>query len=264
MKYFKAPLGITFLIFILNGCSTPSQSSWQDSTYEEKLQTANHIFHENHPEQATKFYQEALQRAFLADDCRAIHDSGFNLALSYLAQKDNKNALNTVLKTEKALQTRQWSQLTANDKDDLTLLKATIFYHQKKWEDAKRLALKAKNSNEKAVSIESLYLQGLIAFEEKNNAQLNNILSEISLIHPLSKEDNVNMLELKTDQAILTQNWALALDYADTLLQERRIQNRYDAMRRAMILKETALLALGKRQDSDNIQAQIQDSLKND
>lgn len=259
-KLFSASLLVS-AFGILTACTeqTPPPS-WSDALYQEKMQTGNNIFQAHHTEQAISFYQEAYKRAFLADNIQAIHDAGFNLALAYQAERKDKDALKIISQTQNALEERHYQGLKAGGKEDLTLLKANFLYKAKNWENAHKAALEAEKSPEKSVFIQALYLQALCAFEENHLSELNDILQKMRKLNGMTVKEKVNMLELQTDQDLLSQNWEEAVKNADLLSNERRGENDYYAMRRALSKKATALTAMGHSQEAGLIQKQLQES----
>lgn len=244
---------------MLAGCfgGGDDTKGWNDPRYKSTMDVGNSIFSLEHIKPARQQYAAALDRAFMANNAQAIHDAGFNLALSELRLKAFQECLATVQKVTQALTVRGWTEA---QQADLHLIRASVFYEQKQWQASSTEADVAKHSVDGDIQAESYALAGLDAAELQDRARLEDAIAHLSKSR--DARDQTNLRELIVYRELMDQQWQRAADDARILVQNREEALNYDSMRRALRLQAQALRALGQEEAARNLLQQAADSQK--
>ncbi len=190
----------------------------KEETVDEILEKTNHAarqaFEKEDIDQAATLYRQALDRAYLRDDAMAIADAQYNLAVCLMILQSYEEALVLVNQTLRAKQ-----PISA----DLLFLKATLFYRQKKSNEAWKITEKILSSAPKKflIQIPTHFLRGLIASERGNIAQLNEAIAALG--QPTQPNLRADREELLGHLGMAEKNWQAAIkafDAATTLRRE--------------------------------------------
>lgn len=243
---------------MLSGCfGGGNPKGWHDPRYESLMDVGNSVFDLEHLKPARQQYRAALDRAFMANNAQAIHDAGFNLALSELRLKLFQDCLATLQHITQALTVRGW---TDAQQADLHLIRASVFYEQKQWQASFAEAERAKQSLEGATQAEAYALAGLDAAELRDPSHMDDAIAFLSKSH--DGRDQANMKELFIHRELMDQQWQRAADDAHTLAQIREEALHYESMRRALRMQAQALRAMGQDDAARDLLQQAVDSQK--
>lgn len=241
----------------LSGCFGGGHAEWEDPRYATMMEAADSVFRLGYVRQAQQQYQAALDRAFLIDDPRAIHDAGFNLTTSELRLKDYRSSLVTLDRVSAALTTRGW---IGEQQADLHLVRASVLYAQKYWQDVESEAALARNSADGSVRSKAYALTGLAAVELSDRATLEDVINHLTASKKLSNPTDLQ--ELLVRRSMMDQTWSQAVDEAKKLVSSREEEMDYEAMRRALLLEARALQAAGQQGAADDVMRRFTDSEK--
>ncbi|MCX5614194.1 hypothetical protein [Bombella saccharophila] len=259
MRSWLLPGFALFIVGALAGCfgGGGDQKGWNDPRYKNAMDVGNSIFSLEHIKPARQQYKAALDRALLANNTQAIYDAGFNLALSELRLKAFQDCLATVQKVMQALTVRGW---TDAQQAGLHLIRASVFYEQRRWHDSLTEANLARNSRDSDIQAEAYAVAGLDAAILQDRPQLEESITHLSTSHDL--RDKTNLRELLVYRELMDQQWQRAADDAHSLAQSREEALNYESMRRALRLQAQALEAMGQKEEARNLLQQVVDSQK--
>lgn len=243
----------------LSGCFGGGHGEWEDPHYASMMEAADSVFKLGYIKQAQQQYAIALDRAFLIDDPRAIHDAGFNLATSELRLKDYKTSLATLDRVSEALTARGW---TAAQQADLHLVRSSIFYGQKSWRAAGHEANLAKISIDNGICLKAYAMSGFIASELSDRTTLEDAINHLTATKQTTDNEKADLKELFVRRFMMDQNWLQAADGARDLVKIREEEMDYEAMRRALLLEVRALRAMGQQGIASDVMKQFSDSVK--
>lgn len=258
MKFRPFIISLPLCAGLLSGCfGGGGPGEWEDPRYATMMEAADSVFKLGYIKQAQQQYASALDRAFLIDDPRAIHDAGFNLATSELRLKDYKASLATLKRVSDALTVRGW---TTAQQADLHLVRASVFYGQKYWQGTEDEAGLAKNSTDEGIRLKAYAMSGFAAFELFDRATLEDAISHFTADR--KARNQADLKELLVCRFMMDQNWPQAADGARALVKIREEEMDYEAMRRALLLEARALRATGQQNAADDAMKQFTDSDK--
>ncbi|MXV44489.1 hypothetical protein GS501_05430 [Saccharibacter sp. 17.LH.SD] len=241
---------------LLASCSS-SPRGWQDDRYSVPMDVGRSVFDLGHMAQAERKYNEAFKRALAADDARAIHDSGYNLATSQLRQNHLADCLKTLDRVSSALNDRHWPEQA-----DLNLIRASALYRQRQWSGSLYAARQVLTDKDKESHQQAYFFIGLDAVALDQATVLQEAISHLEGDHHAAVQ--ANLMELQTHQFLMNHQWGQAVTMAQSLSKARQEFNDYDAMRRALALQKTAYTEQGDMMSAQHIQRQIDDSRVNE
>jgi tetratricopeptide (TPR) repeat protein len=197
-------------------------------------------------EQAANLYRQALDRAYLRDDRKAIVDAQYNLAVCMLGLRSYDKALERVHQAQNEL-VRGEESVTA----DILLLKAIILYRTGKLDDAWQITdqiLLPSNQPVEAVESKTHFLRGLIADKRGDTNQLR---KESNALNSFADSGlKADQEELSGRLAMAENNWDAAIQAFDSSARRRREKLDYRKMAQALALAAEACDQAGKPSDA--------------
>jgi tetratricopeptide (TPR) repeat protein len=247
--YRPAILILVVLLITAGGCGS-SRVVHKGSGVDENLARLNRsariAFDNGQLEQAANQYRQALNRAYLRDDRKAVVDAQYNLAVCMLGLRSYDKALERVHQAQNEL-VRNEESVTA----DILLLKATILYRTGKLEDAWQITdqiLLPPNQPAEAVESKTHFLRGLIADKRGDTNQLR---KEINALNSFADSGlKADREELSGRLAMAENNWDAAIQAFDSTARQRREKLDYRKMVQALALAAEACDRAGKPSDA--------------
>ena len=238
-------LVLLVLMPIVWGCSSsrvvPKRSGVDENST--RLNRSARIAYDNGQlEQAANLYRQALNRAYLRDDRKAVVDAQYNLAICMLGLRSYDRALVWVQRAQKELVHGQQS-VTA----DILLLEAVILFRTGKPDKAWRISDQILAASERPpVTVEGKthFLRGLIADQRGDTDQLGREIDALAKSgDPGGRADRA---ELSGRLARAEGNWEAAIEAFDQTARLRREDHDYGEMAQALALAADACRQAGK------------------
>ena len=247
--YRHAVLILVVLLITAGGCGS-SRVVQTGSGVDENLTRLNNsarIAYDNGQlEQAANLYHQALDRAYLRDDRKAVIDAQYNLAVCTLGLRFYDKALVWVHQAQNEL-VRGEESVSA----DILLLKATILYRTGKVDDAWQITdqiLLPSNQPVEAVESKTHFLRGLIADKRGDTNQLR---KESNALNSFANSGlKADQEELSGRLAMAENNWDAAIQAFDSTARRRREKLDYRKMAQALALAAEACDRAGKPSDA--------------
>jgi len=247
--YRHAVLILVVLLITAGGCGS-SRVVQTGSGVDENLTRLNNsarIAYDNGQlEQAANLYHQALDRAYLRDDRKAVIDAQYNLAVCTLGLRFYDKALVWVHQAQNEL-VRGEESVSA----DILLLKATILYRTGKVDDAWQITdqiLLPSNQPVEAVESKTHFLRGLIADKRGDTNQLR---KESNALNSFANSGlKADQEELSGRLAMAENNWDAAIQAFDSTARHRREKLDYRKMAQALALAAEACDRAGKPSDA--------------
>jgi tetratricopeptide (TPR) repeat protein len=187
-------------------------------------------------EQAANLYRQALNRAYLRDDRKAVVDAQYNLAVCMLGLRSYDGALVWVHRAQNELLRGE-----QNIPADILLLEAVILFRTGKPDDALRISdqiLAASQRPPVAVEGKTHFLRGLIAAQRGDTDQLGREIDALAKSgDPGGRADRD---ELNGRLAMVEGNWEVAIEAFDQTVRLRRENHDYGEMAQALALAAEA------------------------
>ena len=251
---FKFPSGVKltalvsvtlFWLLTAGGCGS-SQVADKRSGHDENLTRLNRsarIAYDNGQlGQAANFYRQALDRAYLRDDRKAIVDARYNLAVCMLGSRSYDAALVWVRQAKSELVRSKQSIF-----GDILLLEATILFRAGKPDEAWQITdqiLSASDNPPAPVTYKTRYLRGLISEQRGDTAQLGRELGALAKSTDPGME--ADRQELTGRLAMAEGHWDSAVEAFDHAVRLRRQKLDYVAMAQTLALAADACHRAGK------------------
>ena len=247
--YRPAVLILVVLLITAGGCGSSrvvQKGSGVDKNLT-RLNNAARISYDNGQfEQAANLYRQALDRAYLRDDRKAIVDAQYNLAVCMLGLRSYDKALERVHQAQNEL-VRGEESVTA----DILLLKAIILYRTGKLDDAWQITdqiLLPSNQPIEAVESKTHFLRGLIADKRGDTNQLR---KESNALNSFADSGlKADQEELSGRLAMAENNWDAAIQAFDSSARRRREKLDYRKMAQALSLAAEACDQAGNPSDA--------------
>lgn len=253
---------LTVVLLLLSGCgSAASTGARSDGAYENDMDVGRSAFDLSHPDQAQAEYAAAYKRALLRDDARALHDAGYNLAVSELAQNHAQDALDTLTRTRGDLALR-----SEGSSVDLAVTQAAALYRLGRYQEALDTAQQVSGGG-LAVQERADFVAGLAADGLGDVSSLAQHTSAIGAHVALPKAPSVfradhdelsSRLALRQGRADVA--WHMAVDVAD----RRRDQLDYRGMVRVLNVAANAARQAGHPEVALQLQQQADASVAQD
>ena len=193
-------------------------------------------------EQAAGLYRQALDRAFLSDDRKAVVDAQYNLAVCMLGLRSYDQAQAWVHRALNELK-RDGQNPTA----DILYLEAAILFRVGKLDRAWQITDQILSTPQKppaAVEGKAHYLRGLIADQRGDTDQLARELDALAKSSDPGRQ--ADRKELSGRMAMAEGNWEAAIDAFDHTARLRREKLDYVEMAQALALAADACQRAGK------------------
>jgi tetratricopeptide (TPR) repeat protein len=238
-------LVLMVLVLIAGGCSSsrgvPKRSS--DDENSARLNRSARIAYDNGQlEQAANLYRQALNRAYLRDDRKAVVDAQYNLAVCMLDLRFYDRALVWVHRAQDEL--LRGGQTVSTD---FLLLEAVALFRTGKPDNAWQISDQILSASEKApVMVESKthFLRGLIAAQRGDTDQLGREIEALAKAgDPGGRADRA---ELSGRLARAEGHWEAAIEAFDQTVRLRRQDHDYAEMSHALALAADACHHAGK------------------
>ena len=187
-------------------------------------------------EQAANLYRQALNRAYLRDDRKAVVDAQYNLAVCMLGMRSYDRALVWVHRAQNEL--LRGGQTVP---PDILLLEAVALFRIGKPDDAWRITdqiLAASESPPVTVESKAHFLRGLIAAQRGDTDQLGREIDALATSgNPGGRADRA---ELSGRLAWAEGHWEAAIEAFDQTVRLRREDHDYAEMAQALALAAEA------------------------
>ena len=240
-----AALVLMVCVFIANGCGSSravSRPAGDDEVTMRLNRSARIAYNNGQLEQAANLYRQALNRAYLRDDHRAVIDAQYNLAVCMLGLRSYDRALEWVLRAQNEL-ARNAKRISA----DILFLEAVSRFRAGHPAEAWQITDRILSEPEKPpvmVACKTHYLRGLIADRRGDADQLGRE------VEALDRFDNAvaraDYHELSGRLAMAGGNWETAVEAFDQTVTLRRQGHDYAEMSQALALSADACRQAGK------------------
>ena len=232
-------LALMIFLFIAQGCGS-SRVAPKPSEYDEAAirlnQSAQIAYDSGQLELAANLYRQALDRAYLRDDHKAIIDAQYNLAVCMLGLRAYDQALAWVYRAQNEL-LRSGQSVTA----DVLLLEAVILFRTGKPDKAWRITdqiLSAPGLAPVTVAGKTHFLRGLIADQRGDSDQLGREIEVLA--RSIDTGGRADHEELTGRLARAAGNWPAAIEAFDETARLRRQDRDYHEMAQALALAADA------------------------
>ena len=238
-------LVLMVLLLIAGGCSSSRvmpKRSGVDENSERLNRSARIAFDNGQLEQSANLYRQALNRAYLRDDRKAVVDAQYNLAVCMLGLRSYDRALIWVQRAQNELQRGGQTVPT-----DIFLMEAVALFRTGNPDDAWRISDQILAASEKPpVTVEGKthFLRGLIADQRGDTNQLGREIDVLAASgDPGGRADRT---ELSGRLARSEGNWEAAIEAFDQTARLRREDHDYAEMAQALALAADACRQAGK------------------
>ena len=245
VKFRLVVSGLILCLLTAGGCGSARvvpKSSGIDENLIRLNRSARIAYDNGQLEQAANLYGQALDRAYLRDDRRAVVDAQYNLAVCMLGLRSYDKALERVHQAQNEL-ARGDQSVSA----DILFLEAAILFRTGKPDKAWQITDEILSVSEKppvAVESKTHFLRGLIADQRGDTGQLGRE------IDALAKSDNpgrqADREELTGRLAMAEGNWEAAIEAFDHSARLRRENLDYGEMAQSLALAADACQQAGK------------------
>ena len=245
LRFRVVVLVLMVLVLMAGGCSSsrgvPKRSGVDENST--RLNRSARIAYDNGQlEQAANLYRQALNRAYLRDDRKAVVDAQYNLAVCMLGLRSYDRALLWVQRAQNEL-----LRGGQNVPTDILLLEAVALFRTGKPDDAWRISDQILTASEKLpVLVESKthFLRGLIADQRGDTGQLGLEIDALAASNdPGGRADRD---ELSGRLARAEGHWEVAIEAFDQTARLRREDQDYGEMAQALALAADACRQAGK------------------
>ncbi len=246
-KFRSAVVALVLMVCLLmvEGCGPSrnvSERSQDDETAMRLNRSARIAYDNGQLEQAANLYRQALNRAYLRDDHKAVIDAQYNLAVCMLGLRSYDRALVWVHLAQNEL-VRSGQRVTT----DILLLEAVILLRtdqpDEAWQISDRI-LTAPEGNPAMVASKTHFLRGLIAEQRGDIDQLDREIE--ALDESDTSGTRADRLELRGRRAKAAGDWEAATDAFDQTARLRREERDYAEMTHALALAADACQRAGK------------------
>jgi tetratricopeptide (TPR) repeat protein len=193
-------------------------------------------------EQAANLYRQALNRAYLRDDRRAVVEAQYNLAVCMLGLRSYDRVLVWVHQAQNEL-VRSEQSITA----DILLLEAVALFRTGQPDDAWQISDRILSAPERPpamVASKTHYLRGLIADQRGDAGQLGRETEALDRFDNSVAQADYH--ELSGRLAMAGGNWETAVEAFDRTVTLRRQGRDYAEMSQALVLSADACRQAGK------------------
>ena len=244
LRFRVVVLVLMVLVLMAAGCSSsrgvPKRSGVDENST--RLNRSARIAYDNGQlEQAANLYRQALNRAYLRDDRKAVVDAQYNLAVCMLGLRSYDRALVWVQRAQNEL-----LRGGQNVPTDILLLEAVALFRTGKLDDAWLISDQILVASEKPpVTVEGKthFLRGLIADQRGDTAQLG---LEIDALATSNDPGGADRDELSGRMARAEGHWEAAVEAFDQTARLRREDHDYGEMAHALALAADACEQAGK------------------
>jgi tetratricopeptide (TPR) repeat protein len=226
-------------VLTLSGCgsSAPRQKGPAIDKDLERFNRAGRLaFDKGRLQQATTFYQKALERAYVRDDTAAILDSQYNLAICLMNLQAYEEALAVVQRAK-----REMALAGGGNSLDFLLLEGFILYYRGESDEAWKITDQILSTEAQASSVvnsKTYYLRGLIASKQGDKDQLLEAITALG--QPKQAQLRADYQELVGHLAMAEQNWDAAIEAFDFSAKLRRETLDYRGMVNVLALAGSA------------------------
>ncbi|QDH12889.1 hypothetical protein E3E12_00220 [Formicincola oecophyllae] len=235
------------VVAALPGCGGSPQQP-VDSVYNADMSAGTTVFDIGHAAQAVLKYQEAYNRAIVADNAPLLYAAAVNLATAQLASDDLPAVRQTLAMATTALKLRNWRFMGR-----LRLIGAAVALRQQNWQSALEQARAAAGEataaqaattsttlqeGERATQQMAVAFEGLAANGLGDRALLAASLESLSRDGALAAPGL--LAELQADMALMNGQPAQALQAAGQAVAAYRQGGDFRSMRRALLVEATA------------------------
>ncbi len=240
-----AALVLLACVFIANGCGSSravSRHAGEDEVSLRLNRSARIAYDNGQFEQAANLYRQALNRAYLRDDHKAVADVQYNLAVCMLGLRSYDRALEWVLRAQNEL-ARNGKRVSA----DILFLEAVSRFRAGHPDDAWQITDRILSEPERLpvmVAGKTHYLRGLIADRRGDADQLGREVEALDRFgNAVARAD---YHELSGRLAMAGGNWETAVEAFDQTVTLRRQGRDYAEMSQALALSADACRQAGK------------------
>ena len=245
LRFAAAALVLLLCLLFSGGCGSSRaipKHAGDDQTSMRLNRSARIAYDNGQLEQAANLYRQALNRAHLRDDYKAVIDAQYNLAVCMLGLGFYDRALAWVHRAQNELVRNQRRVTT-----DILLLEAIILFRtgepDKAWQISDRI-LSDPGRPPVAVASKTHFLRGLIANHRGDIDQLGREIEVLAqLENPVARADRE---ELSGRLAMAEGNWEAAIKAFDQTAELRRAGHDYAEMSQALALAADACQRAGQ------------------
>ncbi len=247
--YRLAILILVVLLITAGGCGSSrvvQKGPGVDENLTRLNRSARIAFDNGQLEQAANLYHQALNRAYLRDDRKAVVDAQYNLAVCMLGLRSYDKALVWVHQAQNELVRGEKSETA-----DILFLEAAILFRTGQLDKAWQITDQVLSASERppaTVESKTHFLRGLIADKRGDTNQLRKEINALnSFAGPGLKADRE---ELSGRLAMVESNWEAAIQAFDSSARRRREKLDYRKMAQALALAAEACDQAGKPSDA--------------
>ncbi len=238
-------LVLPFILIALGGCGASRVVPQNDGVDENSTRlnrSARIAYDMGQLKQAANLYRQALNRAYLRDDRKAVVDAQYNLAVCMLGLRSYDEALVWVQRAQKESVHGRQSVTT-----DILLLEAVILFRtgkpDKAWQITDQI-FSASETSPVPVKSKTHFLRGLIADQRGDIDQLGREIDALAKsIDPGGRADHK---ELAGRLAMAAGNWEAAIEAFDETVRLRREDRDYGEMAQSLSLAADACQRAGQ------------------
>jgi tetratricopeptide (TPR) repeat protein len=226
-------------ILVFGGCGSSAQVQKApviDEDLERFNRAAQQAFENGRLQQAASFYRNALERAYIRDDFKAVLDAQYNMAICLINLQSYVEAFEVIQQAKAEMAMAGHSR-----EADFLLLEATVLRLREDLDAAWKITDQILASTPRASSIvqgKTYFLRGLIASQQGNTERLRETI--ISMGQPNSPVLRADRHELLGHLAMAEQNWEEAIQAFEAATDLRRESRDYRGMVKALALAAEA------------------------
>ena len=242
---FRVAVALVILFLLAAGGCGSSRVVQKESGADENLARLNNsarIAYDNGQlKQAANLYRQALDRAYLRDDRKAVVDAQYNLAVCMLGLRSYDQALVWVHLAQNEL-VRGEKSVTA----DILFLEAAILFRTGQPDKAWRITDQILSASERppaTVASKTHFLRGLIADQRGDTDQLGREIDALAKSAEPGRQ--ADREELTGRLALAEGNWDAAIEAFDHTVRLRREDLDYGEMAQALALAADACQRAG-------------------
>ena len=245
VKFRIAAAGLILCLLTAGGCGSSrvvTQKSGVDENLARLNRSARIAYDNGQLEQAVNLYHQALNRAYLRDDRKAVVDAQYNLAVCGLRLRSYDQALEWVHQAQNEL-VRGEQSVTA----DILFLEAAILFRTGKADKAWQITdqvLSVSQRPSATVADKTHFLRGLIADQRGDAGQLGREIDALTKSADPGRQ--ADREELTGRLARAEGNWEAAIKAFDHTARLRRENLNYGEMSQALALAADACQQAGK------------------
>ena len=245
VKFWVAVSVLILFLLAVGGCGSSRvvpKSAGVDENLARLNNSARIAYNNGQLEQAANLYRQALNRAYLSDDRKAVVDAQYNLAVCMLGLRSYDKALVWVHQAQNEL-VRGEASVTA----DILFLEAAILFRTGKLDQAWQITDQVLSASEKlpgTVESKIHFLRGLIADQHGDTDQLGREID--ALAKSAASGRRADREELTGRLAMAEGKWEAAIEAFDHTVRLRREDLAYGKMAQALALAADACHRAGK------------------